>query len=458
LRGLLEASFGEIIDMYNRSWRCSRCAASDILGDENKYKCGILVIIVATGVLLWFFRILILFGFFRSLLGDGSWFTDFDFYYNATKAYMEGESMYINTGYLYPPLAILIFIPFSYLSIDQSFLLFSILNVVLLIFTTMIISRILAFYNILLSNTQMILLTLAIFLTYPVSITFTHGQINILIFFLITSFYYSLFINKNVNFASLLLSIATVVKIWPSVLILLNFLTKNAKNLLSRSLLIIGILCVISLILFGIFTHIDFLDKLADFQSINMRTSYEVMHPPDALDCNASIFNFLAKMLSIVGFSDYYCPKILFGIKILLVSCLLYFFYRSGEGLPDQERNILMFSSLIILVLVASNRTWSHYATFLVLPYILLIFVLELDRLERLMLIVSIILFSVQEYVIFLSNIIGGFVRLAVYIASPTMLAYTLFLVLIIYMIIRRKNNRRVMTLRLVEAENRPTK
>jgi hypothetical protein len=84
--------------------------------------------------------------------------------------------------------------------------------------------------------------------------------------------------------------------------------------------------------------------------------------------------------------------------------------------------------------------------------------VLELDRLERLMLIVSIILFSVQEYVIFLSNIIGGFVRLAVYIASPTMLAYTLFLVLIIYMIIRRKNNRRVMTLRLVEAENRPTK
>lgn len=402
--------------------------------------CSILVIIVVTGVLLWFFRVFILFGLFRNLLGDGSWFCDFEFYYNAAMVYVDGESMYINTGYLYPPLTILMFIPFSYLPFGQAFLLFSILNFILLILTVLIISKILFFYNVRLSYTQIFVLIFAIFLTYPVSITFTHGQINILILFLTTCFYYTLFINKNITCASLLLSIATIVKIWPFILISLNIFTKNAKGLTSRSIQIMGIMCFISFILFGISTHIEFLDKLFGFQSITLGTSYEIMHPPDALDSNASVFNFLAKILSLIGFSDYYFPEILVGIKILLVSCLLYFFYGSGEVLSNQDRNILMFSSLIILVLVASNRTWSHYATFLVLPYILLIFVLELDRLEKFMLIVSIILFSIQEYVIFLSNILDGCVRLIFYIASPSMLAYILFLCSLIHIFIRRKN------------------
>lgn len=437
---LLEAYFRKIARCILWILSSSKREASDMLLDNTKYKYAILVIIISTGAILWFFRILILFGLFHNVHGGGSWFVDFREYYNAADLYLSGESAYINTGFYYLPLTLVMFLPLSYTSFDEACLLFSVFNIALLISTIVIISKILHFYNIRLSSFQMLLLFLTVFLTYPISTSFTHGQVNILILFLISFFYYNLFVRNRLNLASFLLSIASVVKIWPSVLVLLSFITKNARGLLSRYCLIIGALCVISLTLFGISMHLEFLDKIIGFQDVNIERGYEVRNPTDALDPNASVFNSITKILSIMGLTDYDCLKILFGIKLIFISCLLYFLYRSSEDLTEQESDILMFSSLIIMVLVASNKTWLYYATFLVLSYILLIFVLDLNILERLILIVSIALFSTQEYVVFLSNILGGSALSAVYITSPTMWGYMLFLILVIHIILRKKS------------------
>lgn len=439
LRKLIEIYFGGVIRFILFSSAYLKGAVSDILRDRNRYIYSIFCIIALTGIILWFFRVLNLFGFLPNLHGGSSWFLDFGAYYDAANLYLESKSPYINTGFYYFPLTLIIFLPFSCLSFYQACLFVSIFNIILLLLTTIIISKILIFYDIRLSGSQLGLLFLAVFLTYPISTSFTHGQVNILMLFLISSFYYYLFAQGKLNRASFFLSIAFFFKIWPAVLMFLGFITKNAKGLFLRSCLIIGFLSAISLIVFGISMHIEFLEKFIIFQNITGNT-YELIHPNDALDTNASIFNSITKILLVFGLANYYCLKILFGIKLIFISYFSYFLYKSSRELAEREGNILMFSSLIILVLMASNRTWLYYASFLVLSYILYIFVLELDILERLILIVSIALFSIQEYVVFFSNTLGEYLRLLVYIASPTTLAYILFLILTLHIIIRMKN------------------
>jgi len=105
--------------------------------------------------------------------------------------------IYGNTGFYYPPLSLLLFLPLAYLSFEQACFIIAISNIFLLILTTLLMSKILQYYNILLSKTELLFVFVAIFLFYPVSTSFTAGQINILIIFLITLFYYYIFIKEE---------------------------------------------------------------------------------------------------------------------------------------------------------------------------------------------------------------------------------------------------------------------
>ena len=168
-----------------------------ILLDERKYKQIIFLIIISTGSILWFFRVLIPLGFFHNIYSGVVWWPDFMAYHDGASSFLSGMPVY-DTGYIYFPLSLLIFLPFAYFSLYQAYFLFTVINVLLVIATTLAISKILTSYEISLSRFQILLLFLAILLAYPVSISITHGQINILILYLTTLFYYYLFINKNI--------------------------------------------------------------------------------------------------------------------------------------------------------------------------------------------------------------------------------------------------------------------
>jgi len=385
-----------------------------------------------------------LFGQFSNPHGENIWFGDFSAYYNAVKLYLSGEDIYGNTGFFYPPLSLLLFLPIGYLSFEQACSLMAIFNVFMLISITLLISRILQYYGILLSKTEVSLIFVATFLFYPISTSFTAGQINILILFLITLFYYCLFVKEKKTIASIFLSIATIIKLWPFVLMLLNFVAQKTRGLFARYCLAFGTLFFISLALFGTSMHIDFLNKLMDFQSISLRMHDEVLHPTDALDTNASLSNSIFKLLSIFGASNFYLSQLLSGLKLIFIFLVLYYLHKlSIEKFSSRyEWDILTFTSLIILVFIASNITWIYYGSFLVLSYMLLIFVIKLNIVEKNLLMGSIALFSAQQYVVSLSNMLGGTIQTMVYIASPSTYAYLLFLFLIFYMIKRRKERR----------------
>lgn len=429
-----------IMSLFRLYVRPSKLIA--VLMEDSKYKLAIFSIILLSGLVLWYFRLLLLFEHDISDFNSSFfWFVDLRHsYYPAAQAIVVGDDIY--THYAYPPLSILLFIPLAYLSLGQAYTLWTVLNVLMLVATIVIISRILHHYGARVSKTELSLIFVATFLFYPVSITITLGQINILVLFLIALFYYYLFIHRKKTIASIFLSLATVIKVWPFILVVLSFITQKTKGLFVRYCLVFGFLCIISLVLFGISMHIDFLNYLVAHQTMHMPMPEEVFSPKDAWVPDVSIFTTVSKLLSISGVGNLYFPQILLGLKIILILTALYHLYKQRRGdkySSHPDGDILPFTFVIILLLVVSNNSWHHYGSFLVLSSVLLVFAVKLDMVEKALFMGFIALFSAQQYVVQLANILGGAIKSVVYVANPATYAYLLFLFLIYYMMGRRK-------------------
>jgi hypothetical protein len=226
------------------------------LGD-NRFKLIIFSIILFTGSILWMFRILILMGIFDNPHGENIFLGDFrGAYYETLHLFLNDGDVYASGSYSYPPLFIAFLIPFAYLTLDQSCVVMTILNTLLLISSTIIILKILQYYGIFLKNYEKLVLFICIFLFYPVSTSFTAGQINIAVLFSITLFYYYLFNKERNTYASAFLSIATILKIWPAVLVFLSLFQQKAKTLPIKYVSIIGILSAVSILIFGFPMHV----------------------------------------------------------------------------------------------------------------------------------------------------------------------------------------------------------
>ena len=65
-----------------------------LIEDDSRYKLTIFAIILFTGFILWYFRILMLFGLFMNPHSPNIWFGGFKAYYNAAKLYIGGEDIW----------------------------------------------------------------------------------------------------------------------------------------------------------------------------------------------------------------------------------------------------------------------------------------------------------------------------------------------------------------------------
>jgi hypothetical protein len=68
----------------------------------------------------------------------------------------------------------------------------------------------------------------------PINKALMGGNINALIFFILTVFYYCFFVKKEQTLSSICLTIGTVLKIYPLFLLILEVFNKNAKGLISK--------------------------------------------------------------------------------------------------------------------------------------------------------------------------------------------------------------------------------
>jgi len=89
-----------------------------------------------------------------------------------------------------------------------------------------------------------------------------------------------------------------MIKVWPFILVFLDFISPKAKGVLVKSCASLGMLTFVFLAIFGFPLHVEFLDTLFAFQNIPLQMPEEVLHPSDALDTNASLSNMLFMVLS----------------------------------------------------------------------------------------------------------------------------------------------------------------
>lgn len=370
--------------------------------------------------------------------GYEEFFPGFDFtvFYNAAKAFLNNAEVY--PEYKYPPLSIIFVIPFAYLHFDQAFLLMCLLNLLSIFVISFLILKILYHYNTYLSFWEKSLLPFAIFVFFPVTKSFYGGQINIIILLLVTLFYYFFIKNRNL-YANLSLLLATIIKVWPLILIVFC-LFKGKKKFVATFISMLSISSIISILLFGMHSHIRFIETLMEFQRGS--TTY----------LNISLSSMFLRFFEFFNIPHQDVFSIIFTIfKIFLIILILYYLYVisfNGRLFTSKDWEILVFSLMITLTLVFSNMTWYYYGTFLVLPYILCIYVLNLNGVEKLLISASIILFSL--YPLFIPsgvNLVLTMIGLDnfklyytyVYTLSPLVYGPLLFLGFILYKLSRSR-------------------
>jgi hypothetical protein len=411
------------------------------LRNDKKYQLTIFILTSISGILYWSGLLVMFYSHFLSPIGGQVHILDVDFrmYHNAAKIFLSGGDFYDHTGFLYPPLALLTYLPFANLNFNQAYFLMTLINFFLIIGTIIFLSKILRHYNISLFTSEKILLFFAIFLFYPVASCFYRGQMSILISFLITIFYYQVLMNKDIS-AGITLIFATILKVFPLSLMFFGIFLRKIKFVMS-SLLTLIVCCIVSFFLFGIPTHIRFIETLKTHEhSMSSLSSFSSNY------FNASVSGIFFRLFGLFNTSESFQDIFIIVwtiIRITFVVLILFYLYRSSKNeklFNSKEWRILIFSLILVLTLSLPDRGSASYAIFLIVPYVLYIFVLNLDATEKLVLLISLILFSFHTHAIYLSNfIIGGQIATIIYIISPAMCANLLFLFLTLYKI---KNTR----------------
>lgn len=392
---------------------------------RGRMKKQLFLIIVVVGIIVWVNRFLnpnsVLITNDRALS-----FGDFGTYYNSIVSLVNGGSIY-DFGYVYSPLSIIMFIPFGFLSFKNAIILKSVFDIVCYGITTHFIIKILDGYGINIQRTEKLLLFISIILFYPVSVSFISGTVSAQILLLTTMFYYFLYIKRDTTISSILVVIATVIKIIPFDLILLN------KEMRKKSIYSIVIAVLLSLLIFGIAVHLDWFRNLANTQSANLimaDTSYDI---------NVSISSMILKCMAF--FNSINIPPILIVFKLLITLYMVWFINKKYVFNSSKEEDILYFSLLIILPLVLSSTVWVYYLVFLITPIILWIYVLKFTFIDKVIIWCALVLIEIQPIITNIADSIGGIMKNIVYIIQPSTFSLIFLFMFIFFKILKRKNH-----------------
>ena len=181
---------------------------------------------------------------------------DFMFMYRAANNYLQGNSIF-EPGFFYPPLSVLIFLPFAYLTPSQAIVCWFIFTHVIILFSASLIYRCGNYKN---KINALVAITTAFGFSMPLFGNILTGNANILVLLGISYVFYLLSTKKKLMIP-LLLALMTYLKIFPAFL-MMAFVRNRAWPLIKRFILYGLILGIISLVIFGVGEHYAFLKQL----------------------------------------------------------------------------------------------------------------------------------------------------------------------------------------------------
>lgn len=378
--------------------------------------------------------------------------TDFLVYYAAAHAFVSGGDMYQpftilgnQLPYLYPPPAIFFFVPFTFVSFEQARIIVAAVYILALLLSVFLVAKILRHYGVHVSRLALLLIGVSLFLFDPIVTTLVPLQVNLLILFLTTLFYYLLFVRKRTVASGVVLGLASIIKVWPAMLLLLGFMYERSRKLILGlvigTIATIAALSAISVWLQGFTVFQEFFTLFQTVEGVRSVPKEEILAPA-IWDSNISITQTVVKVIALLNLNVQAAILILDILKVVFVGGVVLYLYKIGTIKKDatklKEWEILSFSALLVLPLIVANLVWIHYPTFLVLPFILIVFAVPLTRNEKAVLWVSLALFATRPAVSLLFFAIGGAPKIVAYVFSPSTIALVLFTLLLLHILRER--------------------
>lgn len=186
---------------------------------------------------------------------------DFKHLYRAVQNYINGRQINMmpenSPLFFYPPLSILIFLPFSFIEQNHAILIFFLLSHLLMLSSAWIVYKM----GIKTNKTYSILATVAVFgFSMPLYSSIFTGNINIIIFFVFVLIYNFTIHSKN-EIIPILLSYLAFLKIFPAIYGLVFLQIKNLR-LFKIFIFFLFLWGMISIGIFGLNEHLNFLKTL----------------------------------------------------------------------------------------------------------------------------------------------------------------------------------------------------
>lgn len=275
--------------------------------------------------------------------------------------------------FVYPPVVALFFIPLSIFSYPTAQLVWFILNHIFLIasFILLILS-----FN---SENKLIYAVSALVLSfnfYPLYRTLTAGQLNLLILFLLCLAWF-LLVRKRTTGSGIVLGIATIIKLFPGLLILF-FLWKKEYKLGFSAIATVIILILLSLAFQGGQLYQDYGTMLIQM-NYGQSTWTEFQQRFDIEPANQSFHALLLHLFTLNpvtqpifdASSVVKIVSILFSIIILVVT--FWFTYPKKNEKIKLESLQLDFSLFLLASLLIPSLLWDHYLVYFFLILLCLI-------------------------------------------------------------------------------------
>ena len=311
-------------------------------------------------------------------------YPDFSVYYYGSQAFYLGANPYIQatnsfSNFVYPPFVLLFFLPFlllSYTSAGIVFLVFSFLSLFIGVYLFLQAIRRFTWSG------YFMMLALCL-LAFPVKFTFGMGQINLVVFFLLSMTVFFLQKKRQVV-AGVFLGLSLALKLFP-ILLLPYFLITGKIRIVCVALGFFLLLYGVTFFVVGADFHTLFLSSVVPGIGSSYQSDYY----------NQSLTGFFARLLLQAGVG---------GIvkNLLATSLILLTFVVIKRSTMKNLNEIVALTSVVTLSLIVNPFSWQHHFVWLILPFIVAYYAFT-KKTDKVLLVIAYILvvwnFSAPETV-----------------------------------------------------------
>ncbi len=279
-------------------------------------------------------------------------------YYTAQN-FMEGCAIYkmpkgINP-YYYPPITLIIFLPFTYLSSYHAVICWYITNHLVIIFSAWMIYKFGSKIN---KMNSAIATVSALAFSMPLQIAILTGNVNLLIFVGFCLVYH-LILSRKERFVSLILAGCIYLKIFPA-LLMISFIRNKNWTVLNYFVISMVVLGLISIGIFGLDEHCNLLKHLG--------TGSKYVGPIDSMS-----FFFIMKLF----LSEHYEKTIIVCNVLFAIFILTLWWIRANRSFAQKNKEQTLIVDLFIttvIVILLFPLSWTHYHIFFIIPFYFILF------------------------------------------------------------------------------------